>query len=291
MSDTFKKDVSNKHKEMLAILETINIDDLRSEGLSLSFGGKTFKFADVELVDNGEELEKIRQDFKDKLNDQQSRIRDKINSKINQLLVIHQNKQQELERKEKELRKKYSEAAMMPDITKTHAVKGLSVIKGNNNDELIWIYKAVYNPKFIIIPDSRKKHRKAIPKNLVDRMKKSFFIFVKTKGNQVLSVLTKYIQRGSFVNFPHYHQTGTSDCWGSWKHAKSWKTPTDILGIAKDAEAVLETINQGSLASRGPSGLPRSSTIVKAVEDLDDVNVNPTTVRSSNTDDDIWEAI
>jgi sensor domain CHASE-containing protein len=80
--------------------------------------------------------ERLRKEFKEKLNVQQQRIRDKINSKINQLLLMHQNKQQELDRKEQQMKKKYSEAAMMPDITEAHMLKGLSVVKGSSNDEI-----------------------------------------------------------------------------------------------------------------------------------------------------------
>jgi hypothetical protein len=55
--------------------------------------------------------------------------------------------------------------------------------------------------------------------------------------------------------------SSTSDCWGTWKNASSWSDPNDIIHIAKDALAVLETINEGSVAKDNPNGLPRLDTV------------------------------
>ena len=108
----------------------------------------------------------------------------------------------------------------MPDITNKHMLKGLSVVKGSSNDELIWVYRAIYNPRFIIIYDdsysSNRKQRKPIPARLVNRLKKDIFILIKTKKNQVTSVHTKKTQKDNdhdldLPKFNHYHQTTTSD--------------------------------------------------------------------------------
>jgi hypothetical protein len=117
----------------------------------------------------------------------------------------------------------------------------------------------------------------------------------------VTSVVTKKRNgngRG-LMAFPHYHQQTTQDCWGSWSYPKNWNTPTDILRIAKAAEAVLETINQGSLAEQNPRGLPRINTLLKAVEDIspvdEDLIVKTGTGRgrttiATETDEDIWSS-
>lgn len=306
MSDvfnTFNAEVEARHKEMLDDLDDINLDNLKAEGVTLSFGGKTFKFTDLEIIQDENVEEKLRKEFKEKLNVQQQRIRDKINSKINQLLLMHQNKQQELDRKEQQMKKKYSEAAMMPDITEMHMLKGLSVVKGNANDELVWIYRAVYNPRFIVVYnsgrgsayDGSRKARKAIPSRLVNRMKKDILLIIKTKGNQVTTVATKELVSNGGRTLPvfqHYHQTGNGDCWGSWRHNKSWSTPDDILKIGKDAEAVLETINHGSLANRSPAGLPRVQTLLSAVEKLDEEQAQTVERDGGNTlEDDVWQAV
>lgn len=160
---TFDNEVKNRHNEMISDLESINVDDLKTQGVTLSFGGKTFKFTDLEVTDNNDVEEKIRLEFKQKLNEQQQRIRDKINQKINQLLMLHQNKQQEMERKEKRLKQQLEEAALMPDIKSSHMLKGLSVFKGNSNEELLWVYRATYNPRFILLSTDHGKEKKPIP--------------------------------------------------------------------------------------------------------------------------------
>ena len=271
---SFESDIESRHKEMLDLLDSINPDDIKAEGVTLSFGGKSFKFKELEIFEEVDLEAKLRKEFKYKLNTQQQRIREKINGKINQLLLMHQQKQQDLDRKEKELKKQYSNAAMMPDIHERHMVQGLSVVKGSSNNELIWIYRGIYNPKYIIKYVSGSKKRQIIPSRLVNRMKTDILIVITTKGDQIIDVKTKQ-NKSSGVNntlpkFPHYHQTSTGDCWGSWKHPHSWKTPDDILRCAKDAEAVLEVINTGSIASRGPSGLPRLQTLEKAAKDIDE---------------------
>ena len=294
----FETEVNNRHKEMINILESIDIDTLKSDGVRLSIGGKTFKFKDLEVIDNENVEDKIRAEYKEKLNQQQQRIRDKINQKINQLLVMHQQKQKELDRKEEQLKQKYSQAAMMPEITSSHMNRGLSVAKGDSNNELIWVYRGVYNPRFIIYyPENkvseRNKKKKPIPARLVKRMKSDMLILIKTKDNRVLSVVTRKLRAnrgGGLSPFPHYHQQTNQDCWGSWKHPKEWKTPDDILRIAQEAESILETINHGSIANQSPAGLSRLNTIIKAVEDVNEISE---TIISTNDEDDsdVWNSV
>lgn len=304
MSDvfsTFEAEVESRHKEMLDDLESISIDDLQAKGLTISFGGKSFKFKDVEIVEE-ETLElKLRAEFKDKLNTQQQRIREKINAKINQLLLMHQQKTQELDRKEQAMKRKYRNTAMMPEITEKHMLKGLSVVKGSTNDELVWVYRAVYNPRFIIIPvhdennHSGRKQRKPIPARLVNRLKKDILILVKTKKDQITEVMTKKTEKDNASDiqlpaFPHYHQTGSGDCWGSsWQYNKKWDSPDDILKVAKEGEAILESINQGSIANRGPAGLPRMATLLDAVEDVR--SESSATTKESIDNEDVWQAV
>jgi len=295
---TFDAEVKKRHNEMLVDLDSINEETLKSEGVTLSFGGKTFKFTDLQIIDD-ESLEvKIRNEFKEKINERQQRIRDKINQKINQLLLMHQNKQQEMERKEQQLRDKYEKAAMMPDINESHMLKGLSVVKGRQNDQLIWIYRAVYNPRFVIVYSDSFNNRKkkfAIPERLVSRMKSEMLILIHTRGSSVTSIATKKSENNgnhSLEDFPHYHQQGGGDCWGKWSYERKWNTPDDIIKLAKDAESVLETVNGGSLAQRGPAGLPRYSTLEKSVKDLDEYKPQTEERRGgSNVHDDVWQTM
>jgi len=301
--DVFSTEVKSRHDQMISELESINLDDLKAEGLKISLGGKTFTFKDVEVVADESVEDRIRNEFKDKLNTQQQRIREKINAKINQLLVMHQQKQREMDRQAEQLKKKFAESAMMPDLDESHLARGLSVVKGSSNNSLVWVYRATYNPRFIIhYPGNTvregNKVKKPIPTRLVNRMKQDMLILIKTKNNNVTSVATRTLKRMS--PFPHYHQQTTQDCWGNWTYPKSWRTPNDIIQIAKAAEAILETINQGSLAERSPNGLPRVNTIIKAVEDINPIDekiIKETSGRDlrrrndSNDDEDIWSSL
>lgn len=301
--DVFSTEVKKRHDQLISDLESINLDDLKSEGLKISLGGKTFSFKDVEVVADESVEDRIRSEFKDKLNTQQQRIREKINAKINQLLVMHQQKQRELDRKEEQMKRKFAETAKMPDIDENHLAKGLSVVKGRSSNTLVWAYRATFNPRFIIhYPDNsvseRNKVKKPIPTRLVNRMKMDMLVVIKTKDKQITSVVTRKLKGGD--PFPHYHQQTTSDCWGNWSWPRNWNDADDIIQVAKTAESILETINQGSLASHNPSGLPRINTIINAIEKVDPIDED--IIRSTgrkidrrrnddNGDEDIWSSL
>jgi len=300
MNDVFNTEIEKRHQEMLIDLESISVDNIKAEGIILSFGGKSFKFKDLEVIKDESIEDRLRKEFKTKLNDQQQKIRDKINIKINQLLQMHQQKQNELDRKEEILKKKYSQTAMMPDVNEAHLIKGLTVVKGASNDELIWVCRIVYNPRFLVFHDrgnyirENKKYRKSIPSRLVNKMKQDILLLIKTKGKLVLSVSTRTFSSNnrSLPVFSHYHQTGSGDCWGQWRFNKEWDTPDDILKIAKEAEGVLETVNNGSIASRNPNGLPRITTLLNAVQEADEIAPSTVELPEGSTEiDDVWQSI
>jgi len=286
--DTFEEQVEQRHAEMIADLETISVDNLKNEGVTLSFGGKTFKFKDLEIIKDESLEKKIRGEFRDKLNQQQDKIREKINAKINQLLLMHQQKQDELNRKEQNLKNKYKNTAMMPSITRDHFKKGLSVVKGSNHGELEWLFRTNYKPKFMVIYEDgsaytgSKKERYAIPARMVNRLDRPIFIKIITKGDQITSIQT--LDPETMMDFSHYH----TNCWGRWESWKNkrWNSPNDILVIMKEAEGVLETINQGSIATRAPSDMPKFATLLKEVEKYD----KKSTTSINNDDEDVWEA-
>lgn len=258
--DTFEDQVQSQQDEMIEILDSINVDDINSKAMVIQIGGKTIKFSGVEIAEDDLET-KIRKEYKDKLNAQQQRIREKINNKINQLLTMHRQKSEEMTRKEAELERKYRNTAKMPDINYNHLTKGLSVVKGSGNDELVWVFRAVYNPKFL--------DHKPLPNRIINKIKTDVLIVVDTKGAAITGVSTRTVDPGSGLDyFDHYHQS-SPDCWGSWKRPSKWSNADDIIKCAKDAEAVLQNINSGSVAHRTPAGLPRLDTLKKHVRDVD----------------------
>ena len=278
--DSFEDQVKNQQTEMDQILSLIDVENVKSEGMVLSIGGKHIKFTGVEISEDDIEA-KIRREFKDKLNAQQQRIREKINTKVNQLLTMHRQKTEEMARKEAELERKYQNSAKMPDITHTHLIKGLSVVKGSTNDELKWVFRGVYNPKFL--------DHKPLPQRLVNRMKKNIIILIVTKANNITQVSTREIQNNVLNHdleyFDHYHQN-SPDCWGQWTKPNLWSTPDDIIKAAKDAEAVLQNVNSGSVAKRNPGGLPRLDTLKRNTEDVEPYDRSD--IQSGNEEVDVW---
>jgi hypothetical protein len=203
---------------------------------------------------------------------------------------MHQQKQNELERKESQLQERYNNAAMMPDITYDHAKKGLMVVKNAGvHDELLWLFRGKYMVKFF--KKSRVKKPKAIEKTLRRRLVKDIILRIRTKGSQIVEVTT-HNPDANMSAFWHYHKMDSeSDCWGQWNKPSNWSTPDDIIYCAKDALAVLETINEGSVAKDNPRGLPRLETVrdhlstmnvefedaIKGKEEIEDVDVWSTT--------------
>jgi hypothetical protein len=254
---TMLSDFDVKKKEMMDILEGISIDNISShEGISIQIGSKTFQFKGIDVLETKDIESRIRNEFKDKINAQQQNIREKINQKIAQLMTMYNQKQIELDRKEKDIIRKYSNYSVMPELNLEHVVSGLSVTKGSGTSGLVWVYKGCYNPKFII--NSMNVRCNLDIKN-ISKLKKDIFIFIKTQADSVIGVETRKINDINSL-FDHYHQA-FPDCWGNWKYDAKWKTPNDILFIAKKAEAVLETINYRSIALRNPSNLIRSETL------------------------------
>ena len=161
---------------------------------------------------------------------------------------------EEFDRKERLLKETLDKAAPMPHVTWQHAMRGLSVVKGDGRGELVWLVKRMYRPLTV--------DNNAIEPAYVKKLTSHIFIAVHTHDKKVTNVSTRKIVGLEY--FPHYHQSNP-DCWGNWKYPSDWETPDDILKIAGDAEAVLENINTMSIARRAPAGLPRLETLRKHV--------------------------
>lgn len=158
------------------------------------------------------------------------------------------------------LKSRLMNSAPMPEITYGHARAGLSVAKGNDG-ELMWLFRTVYSPQYLNI--HHISHQ--IKPSLVKKMVTPIIILITTKNDTVVSVSTRTLDLEAFR---HYHRMRSgrgrdlgSDCWGAWKHSKTWKTADDILRIAKEAINVLTVINSDSIATNNPKGLPRFDTV------------------------------
>ena len=239
-------------KSVFNDLDEVNIDKIKTDGMSLRVGSKLVVFKSVE--ENSISVEdEIRNELREKINSQQKIIRDKINAKISEMIEYFNQTKREYRRKEQKLEETLANAVSMPEVTLDHAQRGLSVLKGDKG-EVIWLVQGIYWPKTL--------DEKPIESKFAKKMISNIIFMIRTRGNSVLGVTTR--QPIGLDYFDHYHQSHP-DCWGGWKYPKRFGSPDDIIKIAKDAESVLSNVNTGSIASSSPRGLPRKATLIKHV--------------------------
>ena len=79
---------------------------------------------------------------------------------------------------------------------------------------------------------------------------------------------------------------------GTWRFPREYNTADDIIKIAKDAEAVLENVNTGSVANRNPSGLPRIDTLKSNIETHSaTITDGPSQVAEIIEEEDVWQTV
>lgn len=285
VADTLKKEMEG----VFATVDKVNIDSISLNGLSIRAGGKLLKLQIVETSEL-EVVEEIKNEYRAKLNEQLGRIKTAVQSKVSEMVTFISTIREDYEKKELELKKRLEKAQIMPSLSIEHMRKGLSVGPGDRKDEIYWFVRSVYWPKFVDLVPIEPRYAKKLVTPIV--------IQIVTEGNVVKSVGTK--TPIGLKNFSHYHQTDTADCWGRWKHKTSWKTPEDILAIAREAEGVLENVNTASIAKKNPIGLPTEQVLRRHVTKKGeqplkeaDVNIKRTGVTRTGTvasvlEDDSW---
>ena len=247
-----KKKTENAVTVINDIINTIDIDNIKSEGLSLRLGNQIIK-----LEVSGESIsieDEIRNELKEKLHSRIEIIREKVNEKITDMYNFVQGIKSEFDKKESILSTQLDNLVSMPDINITHAREGLSVVKGNANNRLKWIVQGIYWPKYV--------DKKPLDKKFSKKMLSNVVYLIETHRNNILSCHT--CKPVGLSYFQHYHQNDP-DCWGNWNPKRTWNEPNDIIKCAREAEAVLENVNTASVAKHNPAGLPRESTLLKYV--------------------------
>jgi len=284
VADTLKKEMEG----VFATLEKVNIDSIKLNGVTIRAGGKMMKLQVVETSEL-DIVEEIKNEYRAKLNDQLGRIKSAVQTKVSEMVTFISTIREDFEKKELDLKKRLEKSQIMPALTIDHMKKGLSVGPGDYKDEIRWFVRSVYWPKFMDMIPIEPRYAKKLVTPII--------IMITTEGDAVKSVMTK--TPIGLKNFSHYHQA-EPDCWGKWKWKSSWKTPEDILAIAREAEGVLENINTASIAKRNPIGLPvlqvlqrhltkKGEKIIKEA----DVNIKRTGVTATGTvasvlEDDSW---
>ena len=195
MTENIKDKLNTYHKDMMATVDNLNIEDLRTETVTLRLGDTLYEL----VPKKGQPLdieEQIRKEFEDKLSDKRNKIKDTIKSKMNEVSAMVSSFQDEFERKEKQLKDTLAKAAPMPDVTWEHAKKGLSIVKGNGRGEIIWLLKRTYNPIYL-------DHMNIEPL-YVKKLMTNIYLKITTRDKQIIDVSTHYMN--SLEYFEHYHQ-------------------------------------------------------------------------------------
>lgn len=266
--DKYKKErddlfaqMEEKKNEIFALVDsygdtdtTGNIKDLISDGIQIYVGGHVVKFE----ISDVEELpaDKLKQDIKQQFQKKLEEIKNSINDKLYSLSESYESLREKLE-DEIEKYKSENVKVEMPEITYDHAKRGLSVVKGNNQNELIWLFRGKYMVNTV---DSQH-----IEHELIKRTVKDVIVEIRTHDRNVVKVKLKKLHQ--LDDFIHYHSTdeGASDCWGDWKYHQKWDTPDDIIDIGVRALNILKDVNTDSPGDEDPPGLPSISQLLASM--------------------------
>jgi hypothetical protein len=253
MAANIKDKLKDYHNLMIQTADDLKIDDLTTKTVTVRLGNKVYDLvpSHIETIDVESQ---IRQEIEDKLIEKRMKIKEAIKSKMSEVSSLVSSIQDEYERKERLLKDTMSKSVPMPNVTWSHAQRGLSIVKGGNRGELYWLVKRTYNPKYI--------DHKNIEPLYVKKLMTNIYIRIATKDDTITSITSHYMNTLEF--FEHYHQAHP-DCWGNWKKPTHWKTPDDIIQAADDAIAVMENINTMSIARRNPALMPRLETLRRHV--------------------------
>jgi len=269
-------------QDMYKTLDRINIDEIKTEGITIRSGKRLVKLQVV--LDQEISIEDdIREEFRIKLRDKLQEIKDRINQKISEMVEMTNRVRVEAERKENDLKEQLRRATPMPDITLDYAKKGISVVKGRERGEYIWLVQGMYSPKTV--------DRKPIDPRYAKKLMTNIVFVIRTKDNNVVEVSSR--QPSNLEYFEHYHQA-RPDCWGSWKYPSKWSSLDDLIRIARAAEAVMENINTMSIANSTPRGLPRRASLDKHVRNVRGAAAGEAIMQAGDTQpaaagaEDIW---
>lgn len=253
MSDDLKIKAKKVIADVEGIIDNVTIEDIKTDGIVVRSGNKILKLQVHEEVDFSIEDE-IKAEIETKVQERMKSIKKKINDKVSTILRESSHIRMEAEKKERELHEKLKKTRPMPEITYSHAEKGLSVVKSSTPGSYIWLASGIYWPKTVNGKVIEPKYSKKLMSHVI--------FLIETNDSRIVRLSTR--QPIGLGYFEHYHQR-RPDCWGKFKPEREWKTPDDLIKLAREAEAVLENVNLDSIADRSPAGLPRLSTLERHV--------------------------
>lgn len=264
------KEIDEKRQEIFDLVDQYSDSDvsgdlkeLISKGFQIYVGGRVvnFEVTDVEELPADRLKEDVKQQFRQKL----EQIKESINEKLYSLSESYESIREKLD-DELQKAKDTNNVVPMPDVYERHAAKGLSVVRGNSNDELIWLYNGYYYVKTVDNKPISDELRKSTIKPVTVR--------ICTRGSRVTSVKLKRFN--TLNNFKHYHSMdgGSTDCWGDWDYSIKWTSPEDIIELGKDALSILTDVNSDSPGTTEPSGLPKLDVLIRNSRGQDENRIN-----------------
>lgn len=241
------------------------LEKILQNGFKVSVGDKVLKFdlTGSEKTPTDEISDKVKEKYQQKLQD----LKEYIDEKIHSLQESYETKVEKLEDEYEKVREENSKF-IMPDVGVEEAKRGLSVVKGESPNELIWLYRDVYKVETI--------DGKPIDPSVSKLTETPAIIQITTNENKVTNIKLKYW--GKLDNFSHYHSidSGSSDCWGDWNYLVNWESPEDIIDIGEHAFGILKDVNSASPGDTEPPFLPRldelKHSIVENVENTEEYN-------------------
>ncbi len=240
-------------KDMFTEIDSVNVENIKLNGITVRAGSKLIRL-EVVHEEPIEIEDEIREEYRLKLRGKLQEIKTRLNDKINDVVQMTTRVRNEAEEKERELKEKLRRVKAMPEISWAQAKQGVSIVQGESRDEICYLIRGIYYPKFV---DERN-----IDPIYAKKLIAPIIFFFRTVSGRITEFSTRKPQ--DLAYFPHYHQQ-RPDCWGDFKYENRFRNVEDLLKIKNDAEAVLENVNTHSIATSNPRGLPRKATLLRHV--------------------------
>ena len=240
-------------KDMFTDIDSVDVENIKLNGITVRAGNKLVRLevvheAPIEIEDE------IREEYRLKLRGKLQEIKTRLNDKINDVVQMTSRVRQEAEQKEREMKEKLRRLKAMPDISWEQAKQGVSVVQGETRDEICFLIRGIYYPKFV--------NERNIDPTYAKKLIAPIIFFFRTINGRITGFSTRKPQ--DLAYFPHYHQQ-RPDCWGDFKYEKRFRNVDQLIAIKNEAEAVLENVNTHSIATSNPRGLPRKATLLRHV--------------------------
>lgn len=249
-----------------------DVSEFVSKGISVRVGNRLLKFAlssETTITDE----DAIKKEYEERLNMEISKFHAALESYKSQMKFAVDKERRKLVKETEKLQRRMNEVSSLPALTEYHLRNGLSVAKSNQYN-LVWNFKTIYAPKFV--------NERRINPTFAKKMITPIIIEVHTDiENKVRILKVNQIMEGRKFNHYHSFSEDDRDCWGNLQYSgKIVNTPDEMMTFCREAAFLLEVINEMSMATRNPRGLPRWTTLEKNLLAADDEVEGPKTAVS-----------